>query len=553
MGKRGRRGAKQSAAIAAMASVLVAAAASDNLAKGLTADGAHDSRLGFLGPPDPPVDDTKTAEEQIADLEVHRDMLAHDGHDDLANAVQGKIDLLRGTPKKKKRRSGLDLLVGTTKRQEERSHVTLSHGGKGSFLAGDRAKGDPWELHAARSTKAKKAAAASWEGYAEWKKTGVEVDLKNGAILTVAWERGDKGGASSSTSPLGGGMSNARKYAIQYLYVEQFGTAPEEEWGEGEFHPTSSLPTLIMRLLNIPDGSRASVVKAMRDIHEAHEAGELYDPSKDVKGGRGRKALIEDMTPQAHVVYRSMGSGLSLGNTVILVNQWRRVRSMEPLSYGALQRFVSESTVLVLEKRATKKSGKADKTTNWAVARLAFCRQLLRQLMKALRISDAAHGTRNGSTYVAAQDGDDEQQADLELPLHVDGIGYWDEHHREIRLGHSSKYEARVRQDEHGNYSPTGTLPAKKPTTNVKYPDEARGCFGCCIRTSRLGEKVGMRMPVFNYTGQWLHGAKRWNEEFEKERLRVLDMPRKFGGGGPWVRARAGRGSDPDRHWQSAP
>lgn len=110
-----------------------------------------------------------------------------------------------------------------------------------------------------------------------------------------------------------------------------------------------------------------------------------------------------------------------------------------------------------------------------------------------------------------------------------------------------------MRQDEHGNYSPTGTLPAKKPTTNVKYPDEARGCFGCCIRTSRLGEKVGMRMPVFNYTGQWLHGAKRWNEEFEKERLRVLDMPRKFGGGGPWVRARAGRGSDPDRHWQSAP
>ena len=90
---------------------------------------------------------------------------------------------------------------------------------------------------------------------------------------------------------------------------------------------------------------------------------------------------------------------------------------MEPLSYGALQRFVSESTVLVLEKRATKKSGKADKTTNWAVARLAFCRQLLRQLMKALRISDAAHGTRNGSTYVAAQD----------------GVGYWDEHHRETR------------------------------------------------------------------------------------------------------------------------
>ena len=50
----------------------------------------------------------------------------------------------------------------------------------------------------------------------------------------------------------------------------------------------------------------------MRDIYEANEAGELYDPSKGIKAGRGRKALIEDLTPQAEVVYRSMESGLSL-------------------------------------------------------------------------------------------------------------------------------------------------------------------------------------------------------------------------------------------------
>ena len=120
--------------------------------------------------------------------------------------------------------------------------------------------------------------------------------------------------------------------------MEQFGAVEESEWGD--FHPTSSLPTVIMRLLNIPDGSRKSVVKAMRDIHTAQKAGELYDPSADIKGGRGRKALIEDETPQADVVYRSMESSLSLGNTLILVNQWRRLRYMAPLSYGALQRIV---------------------------------------------------------------------------------------------------------------------------------------------------------------------------------------------------------------------
>ena len=59
----------------------------------------------------------------------------------------------------------------------------------------------------------------------------------------------------------------------------------------------------------------------------------------------------------------------------------------------------------MLEKRQTKKSGKLDKTSNWATARLAFCQQLLRQIIKALRIRGAAHGTR-GADYVVAEDGD---------------------------------------------------------------------------------------------------------------------------------------------------
>ena len=360
----------------------------------------------------------------------------------------------------------------------------------------------------------------------------MEVNLKNGAIVSITWDdkEEEEGGSSSSSPPsLSVGLSKSRKYAIQYLYVEQFGAVEESEWGD--FHPTSSLPTVIMRMLNIPDGSRKSVVKTMRDIHTAHKAGELYDSSADIKGGRGRKALIEDETPQADVVYRSMESGLSLGNTLILVNQWRRLRSMGPLSYGALQRFVQESKVMVLERRQTKKSGKQDKTSMWATARCAFCQQLDRQVNKALRIRSAAHGTR-GADYVADEDGDDEEQAKLECPFYLDGVGYFDEHHREVRFGHPSKFEVRIRRDKSGRCSASGELPPRKPTTTVKYPDEARGCFGCCIRTNRIGDKEGVRLPVFNYTGQWLYGIKRWGEEFEKERLRVINMPGKFGGKG---------------------
>ena len=37
-------------------------------------------------------------------------------------------------------------------------------------------------------------------------------------------------------------------------------------------------------------------------------------------------------------------------------------------------------------------------------------------------------------------------------------------------------------------------------------------------------------MPL-NYTEQWIIEIKEWLAEFEKERLRVIPMPNKFGGG----------------------
>ena len=357
MGK-AKRPKKHDHAPQTLVSATALALATQTQGTGLTA--YHRSALAFLPPPDPPVDDTKTAEEEIAELEADRDQFSERGHPDLAASVQAKIDMLRGTKQKKRRISGDAAALGVTKEEGYYSATSLSYDGQGHLLAGrSRTRADPQSLHAQNRARAKKAAEASWEGYEQWKKSAaIEVNYNGEFILHVDWARDDEGGASSSSPPLGAGMSTARKYAIQYLYVEQFGAAKEDEWDD--FHPTSSLPTLIMRLLNIPEGSRASVVVAMRDIYAAHESGDLYDPSAKIKAGRGRKALIEDETPQAEVVYRSMESGLSLGNTVILVNQWRRARSLDPLSYGALQFFVKNSSVMHVEKRGTKKSGKQD-------------------------------------------------------------------------------------------------------------------------------------------------------------------------------------------------
>ena len=80
--------------------------------------------------------------------------------------------------------------------------------------------------------------------------------------------------------------------------------------------------------------------------HAGHEQGPRggveYDPSGEIKAGRGAKVLIEDYTPQADVVYRTMESGMSLGNSMVVLNQWRRAKKMTPpnISYGCMQRFV---------------------------------------------------------------------------------------------------------------------------------------------------------------------------------------------------------------------
>jgi len=141
----------------------------------------------------------------------------------------------------------------------------------------------------------------------------------------------------------------------------------------------------------------------------------VYDPSVRIKEGRGAKAKIVDMTPQADMVYRTMETGLSLGSTVILLNQWRRVNMDDEvgISYGALQRFVSTSKVLVLDKRETRKAGSEDQESGWAMGRLSFGKQGQRQFRKGKRI------LAGGLEYVAAEDGDDRAQADLELPIYL--------------------------------------------------------------------------------------------------------------------------------------
>ena len=295
-------------------------------------------------------------------------------------------------------------------------HVTLVSEGKGYLLDGPMTRSDPQSVWRSQHDRAMTAAEARWRDYNQWKKSCVEICLASGAILSVSWDREYE----EASSPLAPGMSKARKFAIQYFLVEKFGAPAEDDWDAPNFHPACSLPTVLMSALDIPSGSRVEVVTAMRAILAAHSADELYDPSAALKEGRGAKPKIVDLTPQAEVVYNAMECGFSLGNTVVLLNQWRRVRQIDALSYGALQHFVATSAVMSLAKRETIKSGSSDQDTAWAVARLAFAQQLKRQMKKGQRIA------AGGAHFVAEEDGD-EVQAVLERPILSGAVAFGDE------------------------------------------------------------------------------------------------------------------------------
>ena len=258
------------------------------------------------------------------------------------------------------------------------------------------------------------------------------------------------------------------------------------------------------------------VRRVLEDTAAAVEAGGVYDPHAEARD-RGRKRIIKYDSEQAKVVLGALHSGLGLANSTLILNIFRQARGLPAVSYITVQRFVCDHPCVEYRKRRTKKSGKDDNGSDWAKARLILVKQLQQQL--DLGEAQASEGSHVGTPA---------DTADLSPhlpPLSLDKIAFWDEHHKKVRLGHASKWEMRYRLDENGGLSRDGELEPDKPTTSVKYPGEARGCFGVAMVSGRgNGMKQGKTLPPFNYTGKKVVGVKTWNKAKDAELNRVLNL-----------------------------
>jgi hypothetical protein len=153
-------------------------------------------------------------------------------------------------------------------------------------------------------------------------------------VPTITVDRGNLKGVQ--------GIHEAQRNAIYFLFV-MAGSPPADTWKE------SRVAQWIMEKLSIPANLTSALLAVLENILIAQSNGEVYNPNQNLSD-RGRNSVIEDMTPQAEIIYRQLTKGLTPTHAVFMVNIWRNNNGLAPVSRSAVQRFVQRSDIDQLDK-----------------------------------------------------------------------------------------------------------------------------------------------------------------------------------------------------------
>ena len=172
--------------------------------------------------------------------------------------------------------------------------------------------------------------------------------------------------ATNDFHVMGPGVAAIRRKAIEYIFVHVYGSPSETTW------KCLNLVRNICKILQIGYNSATAIRNIMSDIVSARTVYGCYSESKGLKG-RGRKLLVQELDPCAHVVYHALGSGQSIQSATVMVNPFREQLPvpLPPISWSAVRSFVNKSKIIDTHRRQTKKSGKDDINTIWSVSREA--------------------------------------------------------------------------------------------------------------------------------------------------------------------------------------
>ena len=191
------------------------------------------------------------------------------------------------------------------------------------------------------------------------------------------------------------------------------------------------------------------------------------------------------------------------------MNQYNDQNGLDRVAYSTIIRFTEHhNDIICRQPRKHRKSGKTDPESVWAKARLAQFLQIKEQLEQG--------------------EASEPQDHPRYPPIKLDAIVFWDEHHEQVVLGHTSQIETRIRKDEDGFLATEeegGQLPERHEIVDAKFPGNVGGCFGVAMRkNSETQQNEGIKCCPFGYMGRTVVGVKRFSEELKAEAARVISL-----------------------------
>ena len=310
-----------------------------------------------------------------------------------------------------------------------------------------------------------------------------------------------------------------RRAMIALVFVDNLCCPSPDQWHGRRTGTIAQVRTVFKRRFpaeKVPH--QKTFQSAFEDFHEKIETGECIPLALSDKRRRngGLNKLVKRDTGEEQLIADCMETGLSLTQTTAIVNEWRREKDATSIDFGRSSVY---SAVLRLQPRVTqiepRAQGNTDPTSDWSRARRNWVNQLLLRLRDesvlgwtdeySVAVPDS--WTEGDKLTVRTHWGDDEDidapagtqaganvTVQVPVPEHFQlanlptlertQIAFWDETHKEVQIGGSSKSQKQVqfKRDKNGKLDPNGEFRPRKQFLRMKYVVLLLlGCVGSAV------------------------------------------------------------------------
>ena len=284
----------------------------------------------------------------------------------------------------------------------------------------------------------------------------------------------------------------------------------------------------IQQALELGDGNYKKIETVLRTTYDNIQKKEKYYGLTNWRGGR--QNTIKAGSEEEQILADKKQEGCSFTEVTDYINEWRNkyIADYNPednVRRSAVINWYRKMSKVVtpINKRC---QGNSDPSSNWAKARYRWITQLLIRL--GMPPDDLSDFMKDGTLEECfSQDVLSSHKLDIKC------IGWWDEVHKSCHIGdkrEGATDHVQFPRNAEGKYDPNGHYreddEERGVVLKVKYPEQARFCFGVAITEDEAtGEIAGSRLEAFDYTGQKILSVSDWKQEVDKEIRRVKSLP----------------------------